>query len=108
MRHGDRDPDGVSIAADALSLEGGSIVGPGGKAARLRFRYGITNNASFKVGGAAQPTPTFGAAVVPKQVWVVNSPWELTLPPATDGDGTLTYSLTGPGTSATTLRLPAE
>ena len=107
VRHDDRDPDGVSIAADALSLEGGSIVGPGGKAARLRFRSGITNDASFKVGGAALQTPTFGAAVVPKQVWVVNSPWELTLPPATDGDGTLTYSLTGPGTSATTLRLPA-
>ena len=106
MRHDDWDPDGVSIAADALSLGGGSVTGPGGKAARLRFTRSIVNNASFRVGGAALSTPTFGAAVVPARMWVVGSPWELTLPPATDGDGTLTYSLTGPGTSAATLSLP--
>ena len=106
VRHDDRDPDGVSIAADALRLEGGSITGPGGKAVRLRFTNSITNDARFRVGGAALPTPTFGAAVVPAQKWVVGSPWALTLPPATDGNGTLTYSLTGPGTSATTLSLP--
>ena len=106
VQHGDRDPDGISIAADALRLDGASITGPGGKAAQLRFTNSIVNDASFKVGGAARPTPTFGAAVAPARVWTVGVPVDFTLPPATDGDGTLTYALTGPGTSATTLSLP--
>ena len=106
VQHGDRDPDGVSIAADALRLEGASITGPGGKAAQLRLTNSIVNDSMFRVGGAARPTPTFGAAVVPARVWTVGVPVDFTLPPATDGDGTLTYALTGPGTSAATLSLP--
>ncbi len=106
VRHGDRDPDGISIAADALRPEGASITGPGGKAAQLRFTNSIVNDGMFRVGGAARPTPTFGAAVVPARVWTVGVPVDFTLPPATDGDGTLTYALTGPGTSAATLSLP--
>ena len=106
VQHGDRDPDGISIAADALRLEGASITGPGGKAAQLRFTNSIVNDGMFRVGGAARPTPTFGAAVVPARVWTVGVPVDFTLPPATDGDGTLTYALTGPGTSASTLSLP--
>ncbi len=106
VQHGDRDPDGISIAADALSLEGASITGPGGVAAQLRLTNSIVNASMFRVGGAAQPTPTFGAAVVPARIWTVGVPVDFTLPPATDGDGTLSYALTGPGTSATTLSLP--
>ena len=96
VRHDDRDPDGVSIAADALRLEGASITGPGGKAAQLRLTNSIVNNASFKVGSAARPTPTFGAAVVPARDWTVGVPVNFTLPPATDGSGTLRYALLGP------------
>ncbi len=96
VRHDDRDPDGVSIAADALRLEGASITGPGGKAAQLRLTKSIVNDASFKVGSAARPTPTFGAAVVPARDWTVGVPVNFTLPPATDGSGTLRYALLGP------------
>ena len=106
VQHGDRDPDGISIAADALSLEGATITGPGGVAAQLRLTNSIVNDRMFRVGGPAQPTPTFGAAVVPARVWTVGMPVDFTLPPATDGDGTLSYALTGPGTSVATLRLP--
>ena len=96
VRHDDRDPDGVSIAADALRLEGASITGPGGKAAQLRLTKSIVNDASFKIGSAARPTPTFGAAVVPARDWTVGVPVNFTLPPATDGSGTLRYALLGP------------
>ena len=96
VRHDDRDPDGVSIAADALRLEGASITGPGGKAAQIRLTKSIVNDASFKIGSAARPTPTFGAAVVPARDWTVGVPVNFTLPPATDGSGTLRYALLGP------------
>ena len=53
----DRDPDGISIAAGALTLNGGRIADASGNAADLSLgSYAITNDQGHKVDGSAADT----------------------------------------------------
>ncbi len=49
--------------------------------------------------------PSFGATTIARQIYVVGGPVHKTLPAADEGNGTLGYALTGPGSTAT-LTLP--
>lgn len=54
----DLDEDGLSVAADALALNGGSIRDAGGNDATLDFgRYAITDDARLKVNGGVNVAP---------------------------------------------------
>ena len=58
VRAEDRDPDGLSIAADALRLNGGRIRDSAGQRADLNLaRYTITNHPDHKVNGGAASRP---------------------------------------------------
>ena len=50
-------------------------------------------------------SPSFGATTIAWQIYVVGGPVHKTLPVADEGNGTLGYALTGPGSTAT-LTLP--
>ena len=53
----DRDTDGISIAAGALTLNGGTIADASGNAANLSLgRHAVTNDREHKVDGAAADT----------------------------------------------------
>ena len=70
------------------------------------YTLGATTSASVTVhdhdtAGPSDSAPSFSGAVVPNQSYTQNAAlaaW--TLPAATGGDGTLTYTLTGPGGGA--------
>ena len=96
----DRDDDGISIAADAFDLNGGTIQDNAGNDANLDLGYrAFDNDPNYKVNGRLTPVPadempSFGEAVIDDQRYTVNTAiTDLVLPAATGGDGALTYSL---------------
>ena len=97
----DIDRDGISIAADALTLNGGGIEASNVVAALGLGSHAITNAAGHTVNDLR---PSFGAAVA-NQHYVAGTAASLRLPAASGGDATVSHALTGPGT-ATTLSLP--
>ena len=100
----DLDNDGISIAATALTLNGGTIQGAGGSHAQLNLRENaIVNDASHKVNGDL--IPQFANSAALELLYITGTSSSFNLPAATGGNGTLSYSLTGPG-SAVTLTLP--
>ncbi len=60
---------------------------------------GFSRTRQFHITITANPVPTFGSETVEDQTWVNGSAVTLTLPQATGGNGTLTYSIerTGSG-----------
>ena len=57
----DYDPDGMSIGADALSLNGGSIRDSAGVDADLSLaRHVVTDDPHHKVDGGINPAPALG------------------------------------------------
>ena len=100
VEESDRDDDGISIAADAIDLNGGTIQDNAGNDASLDLGYrGFDNDPNYKVNGRLTPVlademPSFGEAVIDDQRYTVNTAiTDLVLPAATGGDGALTYSL---------------
>ena len=58
VRSGDVDADGIGVAAAALTLGGGTILGPGGASAQLSLgARAFTANAAHKVNGATATAP---------------------------------------------------
>ena len=97
----DIDRDGISIAADALTLNGGGIEASNVAAALGLGSHAIANAAGHQVN---DPRPSFGATVA-NQHYVAGTAASLRLPAASGGDATVSHALTGPG-AATTLSLP--
>ena len=91
VQPGDMDSDGISIPANALDLNGGSLalMGVSGTAADLS--HSAVNPDETRLVDAPDTAPTFSTAIA-GQVWVVNQAVSLELPAAV-GDGALTYSL---------------
>ena len=90
----DVDLDGISIAADALALNGGAIrAATGGMAALLSLgTHALSNSASHSVKDAK---PSFGTATIEsRQLETNTSITPIVLPAATSGDGSLAYTLT--------------
>ena len=67
-----------------------------------------SDSATFPVRITVQAdlTPTFTGVDVPAQVFRAGQRVDVTLPAATGGDGTLTYTLTGPSAAALATALP--
>ena len=89
----DYDPDGLSIAAGALTLPaGGRVVDLGLRAANLNLgRHAISGAAGHRVNNAP---PSFGSTTVANRTLDADTPIApLVLPEAT-GEGTLSYTLT--------------
>ena len=89
----DYDPDGLSIAAGALTLPaGGRVVDLGLRAANLNLgRHAISGAAGHRVNNAP---PSFGSTTVANRTFALDAPIApLVLPEAT-GEGTLSYTLT--------------
>ena len=100
VEESDRDDDGISIAADAFDLNGGTIQDNAGNDASVDLGYRAFNDdPNYKVNGRLTPVPadempSFGEAVIDDQRYTVNTAiTDLVLPAATGGDGALTYSL---------------
>ena len=87
----DFDGDGISVAAGALGLNGGSISTVEGQDARLGLgTHAITNAAGHTVNDSA---PSF-STTIPNKTWTHNVAISgFTLPSASGGNGTLTYAL---------------
>ena len=100
--------DGVAEAASAVP---GALTGtPAEPAAQAAYTLTVwdrdcdTATLTFTVAVEPDLTPTFGTAQVPAQRYVQNRAIApLALPAATGGDGTLTYTLTGPGPASLAL-----
>ena len=99
---GDKDTDGISIAADALERNGATLRGIGGGAVQLGLgRHAIGNAAGHLVdGGGNTVRSSFGGASAVALRYTAGTAVNQALPAAT-GSGTLTYSL------GATLALPA-
>ena len=91
---GDKDTDGISIAADALERNGATLRGTGGGAVRLGLgRHAISNAAGHLVdGGGNTVRPSFGGTSAVALRYTAGTAVNQALPAAT-GSGTLTYSL---------------
>ena len=87
----DFDGDGISIAANALTLNGATIANLEGEDARLNLgSHAITNAASHTVNDAA---PSFSTTITNK-TWTQGAAITgFTLPTATGGNGSLTYAI---------------
>ena len=87
----DFDGDGISVAAGALGLNGGSISTVEGQDARLGLgTHAITNAAGHTVNDSA---PSF-STTIPNKTWTQNAAITgFTLPAASGGNGSLTYTL---------------
>ena len=92
VQPGDLDTDGISIPANALSLNGGSLtlVGAPGTAADLS--HSAVNPDETRLVDAPDTAPTFSTAIA-GQVFVLTEAVSMVLPEAVGGDGELTYSL---------------
>ena len=92
VQPGDMDADGISVSANALSLNGGllTLMGAPGTAADLS--HSAVNPDETRLVDAPDTAPTFSTAIA-GQVFVVTEAVSLVLPEATGGDGELTYSL---------------
>lgn len=91
VQPGDMDADGISIAADSLSLNGGSLTLMGSPGAAADLSHSAVNPDETRLVDAPDTGPVFSTAIA-GQVWVVNEAVSLELPEAV-GDGELTYSL---------------
>ena len=108
----DRDADGLSVAANALALNGGSIRSHSG-ASNASLNLGskaITNAGDHRVDGRVRNVPSFGSAVVSDKSWRVNTAVSDTLPASQGGRGSVTYALSpalpsGMSFNTSTLRI---
>ena len=97
----DRDLDGISVAANALTLPAGVRLYGGDEQADLSLgTHAITNDSGHTV---RDSKPSFAAPSA--RPYLLNAAVSDQLPAATGGDGTVAYTLTGPG-AATSLSLP--
>ena len=92
VQPGDLDADGLSIRANALSLNGGSLTLMGAPGTAADLSHSAVNPDETRLVDAPDTAPTFSTAIA-GQVWVVNEAVHLVLPEAVGGDGELTYSL---------------
>ena len=89
----DWDDNGVSVASGSLALNGGSITSGSNIAASLTHS-GISDDASRKVKGSADTTPSFGSGPVGTLAYDKGRAITArTFPAATGGNGLLTYGL---------------
>lgn len=86
----DGDADGLSIAANALTLNGGSIRAGGVDASLDLGTHAFANAANLKVN--VQPAPAFTQTVAPQR-YRKGTAVAVTLPAATGGNGALEYAL---------------
>ena len=88
----DHDGNGISIAADALKLNGGSIADANGNAPNISLAgYTHTNAPSHAVNDTH---PSFGESTIESKLYDTNTLiTPIALPTAAGGDGTLTYAL---------------
>ena len=90
----DRDLDGLTIAANALGLNGGTIRSRSGVNANLGLgRKAITNDGHQRVDGRIKNIPTFGSTVLAAKRWRVHTAVSDTLPVAEGGSGSISYSI---------------
>ena len=92
VQPGDLDADGISIPANALDLNGGSLTLEGSPGTAADLSHSAVNPDEARLVDAPDTAPTFSTAIA-GQVWVVNEAVGLELPEAVGGDGELTYSL---------------
>ncbi len=89
----DVDSDGINIAANALALNSGTIQDSGDTDAVITHSA-LAASANHKVNPPADTAPSFGSSTIANQSLTQNSAMtSLTLPAATGGNGTLSYSL---------------
>ncbi len=91
VQPGDMDTDGISIAANALELNGGSLTLEGSPGTAADLSHSAVNPDETRLVDTPDTEPVFSTAIA-GQVWVVNAAVSLELPEA-EGDGMLTYSL---------------
>ncbi|MCY3963969.1 MAG: fibronectin type III domain-containing protein [Acidobacteria bacterium] len=91
LQPGELDADGISIPANALSLNGGSLTLTDSPGTAADLSHAAVNPDASRLVDAPDTAPTFSTAVA-GQEWIVNEPVSLVLPEA-DGAGKLTYSL---------------
>ena len=92
VRPGDVDGDGISIAANSLDLNGGSLTLVGSPSTAADPSHSAVNPDETRLVDAPDTAPTFSTAIA-GQVWLLNEAVSLELPEAVGGDGELTYSL---------------
>ena len=91
-------PAGVTFTASTRALAGN----PSAVFSVSTFTYTMTDTEgesasitfNIVVNAAAVPL-SFGAATIPNQTWTIDAEIDLSLPEATGGEGTISYSLTG-------------
>ena len=88
---GDRDSDGVSIAADALTLNGGGIEAGGVDAALGLGSHALGNQSGHRVDGGG---PTFNGVASPALSFTRGTQGSFTLPAATPGSATYALAAT--------------
>ena len=110
----DVDTDGVAIGANALTLNGGSIVAAiDGTTNAVLTHDAVAADATRKVGRPPPPPapvdrqPFFTAAVA-EQIYEVDVPVGVTLPAAVGGDGVPSYTLTPVLPAGLTYTRPAD
>ena len=91
----DSDTDGIAIAANALALNSGTIQDSGDTNAVITHSA-LAASANHKVNAVADAdtAPSFGSSTIANQSLIQNSAMtSVTLPAATGGNGTLSYSI---------------
>ena len=91
VQSGDLDNDGIGFGSGALTLNGGSISGPGGTTANLTLPAAATD-ANRRVDGRILPQPAFTGSVTAR-TWTVGSSVSYALPAATGARGTIGYAM---------------
>ena len=92
VQPGDLDADGISIPANSLLLNGGSLTLEGSPGTAADLSHSAVNPDETRLVDAPDTAPTFSTAIA-GQVFVLTEAVNLVLPEATGGDGELTYSL---------------
>ena len=92
VQPGDMDADGISIPANSLHLNGGSLTLMGSPGTAADLSHSAVNPDETRLVDAPDTAPTFSTAIA-GQVWLLNEAVSLELPEAVGGDGELTYSL---------------
>ena len=109
MQAGDVDTDGASIGANALRLNGGSIVAAvDGTTNAVLTHDAVAADATRKVDGGPVDRQPFFTAAVTEQIQEVGAPVSVTLPAAVGGDGVLSYALTPVLPAGLTCTRPAD
>ena len=91
VQAGDLDNDGIGFGSGALTLNGGSISGPGGTTASLTLPAAATD-ANRRVDGRILPQPAFTGSVTAR-TWTIGSSVSYALPAATGARGTIGYAM---------------